>query len=315
MANKSKKIKAKSKNKFISQYEYNKKKKSPQTSYLGLGEKFINSIIIGLNEDDDIHVKKIIEGLDEYDLAKLIEVLNVSQRKKLIKIIGDKLDPAVFPELNEVVIEQVLDNLEESQIVHIVNELDSDEAVELLENMDEQEQGQIISQLDPLLKHQVQSSLNYPEDSAGRIMSRDFVSMPDNWSVGEAKKFLLGNNDLPDDFYTIFLIDEKTQKPTGRLDLDKLLRARAGDSISAIMDGEIIPVDVTTDQEEVAHMFREYGWMSALVVDNKGRLIGTISVSDIVDIVQEEAHEDMLINLVAYKFVCHNNCRLSCARV
>ncbi len=262
--------------------------------YLGLGPKFVNSIIIGLNEDDDIHVKKIVEGLDEYDLARLIEVLDLHHRMKLVKILGDRIDPAVFPELNEVVQEQVLDSLNENQIVKIVNELDSDDAVEILENMDDKEQEQIISRLDPELKYQVKSSLNYPEESAGRIMSRDFVSMPDSWTVREAKKYLLNNNELPDDFYTIFLVDEKTLKPTGEIALDKLLRAKAGEKLSAVMDGEIVPVDVYTDREEVAHMFRKYGWMSAMVVDNKGHLIGVINIDDVVEIVHEETNEDIM---------------------
>ena len=129
---------------------------------------------------------------------------------KLVKLLGDKIDPAVFPELNEVVQEQVLETLNENQIVKIVNELDSDDAVEILENMNDEEQEHIISRLDPELKYQVKSSLNYPDDSAGRIMSRDFVSIPDNWTVREAKQYLLTNEELPDDFYTIFLVDEKT---------------------------------------------------------------------------------------------------------
>ena len=261
---------------------------------LGIGAKFINSIIIGLDEEDDIHVKKIVEGLDEYDLARLIEVLDLHHRIQLVKILGDKIDPAVFPELNEVVQEQVLETLNENQIVKIVNELDSDDAVEILENMDDEEQELIINRLDPELKYQVKTSLNYPEDSAGRIMSRDFVSIPDSWSVKEAKQYLLTNEELPDDFYTIFLIDEKTFKPTGEIALDKLLRAKADEKLNNVMDGEIVPIDVYTDQEEVAHMFREYGWMSAIVVDNKGRLIGVINIDDVVEIVHEEINEDMM---------------------
>ena len=267
----------------------------PKDRYLGLGPKFVNSIVIGLNEDDEIHVKKIIEGLDEYDLARLIEVLDIHHRMKLVKILGDRIDPAVFPELNEVVQEQVLDTLDENQIVKIVNELDSDEAVELLENMNDDEQEHIINQLDPELKYQVKTSLNYPEDSAGRIMSRDFVSIPDNWTVKEARQYLLNNDELPDEFYNIFLVDEKTLKPTGEITLDKLLRTKTDEKLSNIMDGEIVPVDVYTDQEEVAHMFREYGWMSAMVVDNKGRLIGVININDVVEIVHEETNEDIML--------------------
>ena len=259
MKKKTKKHQPFSKNK-LSRFNQ-QKKNEPKDCYLGLGPKFVNSIVIGLNEDDDIHVKKIIEGLDEYDLARLIEVLDVHHRMKLVKLLGDKIDPAVFPELNEVVQEQVLETLNENQIVKIVNELDSDDAVEILENMNDEEQEHIISRLNPELKYQVKSSLNYPEDSAGRIMSRDFVSIPDNWTVREARQYLLNNEELPDDFYTIFLVDEKTLKPTGEIALDKLLRAKGDEKLNSIMDGEIVPVDVYTDQEEVAHMFREYGWM------------------------------------------------------
>ena len=260
---------------------------------LGLGPKIVNSILIGLNEDDKSHVRKIVEGLDEYDLAKLIEALDVDERKKLIDILGDHIDPSVFPELNEVVQEQVIESLDENQIVNIVNELDSDDAVELLEHMDDDEQKQIISQLSPELKYQVKSSLHYPEDSAGRIMSREFVSMPDDWTVKEAKKYLLTEEDLPDEFYTVFTVDEKMH-PTGELPLDKLLRAKANDTLSNIINGEIVPVDVYTDQEEVAHMFREYGWRSAVVVDTKGHLVGVINIDDVVDIVHEEVSEDIM---------------------
>lgn len=260
---------------------------------LGLGPKVVNSILIALHEGDQIHVRKLVEGLDEYDLAKLIEVLDISSRRKLVEILGDKIDPEVFPELNDVVQEQVIDSLNENQIVHIINELDSDEAVEILEHFDYDEQKSIINRLSPELKSQVVSSLGYPDDSAGRIMDRDFVSMPDNWTVKEAKNFLLTEQELPEDFYTIFVTDNKL-RPTGEIPLDKLLRAKQDQSLRDIMDGEIIPVEVYTDQEEVAHMFREYGWMSAMVVDNRGRLVGVINIDDIVDIIHEEASEDIM---------------------
>ena len=261
--------------------------------FLGLGPKIVNSVIIALNENDRVHAQKIVEGLSEYDLAKLLEVLDYDQRRQLVEFLGDRINPDVFPELNEVVQEQIIDSLDENQIVHIVNELDSDDAVEILEHMDDDEQNNIIRRLSPELKQQVRSSLAYPEDSAGRIMSRDFVSMPDDWTVKEAKKYLLTDQELPDDFYDIFLTDSQ-YRPTGEIALDKLVRAKPNQRLRDIMDGEITPVDVYTDQEEVAHMFREYGWMSALVVDNKGRLIGVINIDDVVDIVHEEASEDIM---------------------
>ena len=270
-----------------------KKKNLEKHQTLGLGPKFIESVSSALRDGDNIHVRKMVEGLSEYGLANLIEALNHSERAKLVKILGDKINPDVFPELNDVVQEQVLDSLQEKQIVKIANELDSDEVVEILEHMDEDEQESIIKKLDPELQYQVQSSLSYPEDSAGRIMSREFVSMPDWWTVKEAKAFLLKNEELPEDFYEIFLTDEKFH-PTGQIALDKLLRAKPGEKLFDIMDGEIVPIDVLTDQEEVAHMFREYGWRSAMVVDNKEHLIGVITINDVVDVIHEEVSEDIM---------------------
>ncbi|MFV0626467.1 MAG: magnesium transporter [Alphaproteobacteria bacterium] len=271
-----------------------RKNKAEEKKLLGIGPKIINSVVEALEIDDKIHVRKIVEGLSEYDLARLLEDINFHSRMKLVEILGDKISPDVFPELNEVVQEQIIESLNEAQIVNIANELDSDEVVELLEHMDDEEQENIIQKLDPELKYQVKSSLAYPEDSAGRIMVRDFVTMPDDWTVSEAKKFLLDEkNETPEEFYTIFLTDEK-YRPTGEITLDKLLRAKASQKLSDIMDGEIVPIPADTDQEEVAHMFREYGWMSAIVVDNKGRLVGVINIDDIVHIIHEEITEDAL---------------------
>ena len=266
----------------------------PPEQILGVGPKMLNSILIGIHEDDVAHVRKIVEGLDEYEVANVLESLSIGDRQKLLDMIGRYLDPDVLPELNEVVQEQVIDSLDEEQIVHIVNELDSDDAVELLEHMDDEEQKNVILQLSPELKQQVTSSLSYPEDSAGRIMSRDFVAIPDSWSVTEAKQYLLTEKELPDEFYTVFLTDNQYH-PTGEITLDKLLRAKGTEKLDAIKDGEIVPVSVYTDQEEVAHMFREYGWMSAVVVDANNRMIGVINIDDVVNIIHEEASEDIML--------------------
>ncbi len=273
--------------------KFHKKKKKKQEIVLGLGPRMIKSVARALNENDVINVRKFVDGLNEYDLAKLIESLDFAHRKQLIEILGSAIDPEVFPELNEVIQGQIIESLDENQLVNIVNELDSDDAVELLEHMDDEEQKNVIKRLSPELKTQVKSSLSYPEDSAGRVMSREFVCMPDDWNVGQAKKFLLDNEKLPDNFYTVFLVNEK-RYPTGEITLDKLLRAQSSSMLQNIMDGEIVPIDVNTDQEEVAHMFREYGWKSAVVVDDNRRLIGVINIDDIVDIIHEEAQEDIL---------------------
>ena len=266
----------------------------PQEQILGIGPKMINSILIGIHENDVIHVRKILDGLDEYEVANLLESLSIGDRQKLIEMVGAYLEPEVLPELNEVVQEQVIESLDEEQIIHIVNELDSDDAVELLEHMNDEEQEQVISHLSPELKQQVTSSLSYPDDSAGRVMSRDFVAIPDDWTVTQAKQYFLKEKELPDEFYTIFLTDNQ-YRPTGAIPLDKLLRAKGTEKLDNIKDGEIVPVNVYTDQEEVAHMFREYGWMSAVVVDANQRMIGVINIDDVVHIIHEEASEDIML--------------------
>ena len=269
------------------------KKKKKTTQILGIGPRMISSVIKALENNNSKYIRKIADGLSEYELARLLESLDNDQRMMLVDILGDKINPDVFPELNEVVQEQIIDNLDAEQVVKIVNELDSDEAVEILEHMDDDEQAQIINQLDPELKYQVKSSFAYPEDSAGRIMSRDFVAVPNDWTVKETRQYLLKEQDLPDEFYEIFITDS-LYHPVGQISLDKLIRSKPSEYLSDIMDGEVCPVDAYTDQEEVAHMFREYGWKSAMVVDNKGRLVGTIMVDDIVHIVHEEASEDIM---------------------
>ncbi len=269
------------------------KKKKKMSRILGLEPKMINSVVNALSHNNSKYIRKIVDGLSEYELARILEALDNEQRLQLVEILGDKINPDVFPELNEVVQEQIIENLDEDQVVKIVNELDSDEAVEILEHMDDDEQAQIINRLDPELKYQVKSSFSYPEDSAGRIMSRDFVALSGDMTVKDARQYLLKEQDLPDEFYEIFITNSLYQ-PIGQISLDKLIRSKSSAVLNEIMDGEVCPIDAYTDQEEVAHMFREYGWMSAMVVDNKGRLVGTITVDDIVHIIHEEANEDIM---------------------
>ena len=281
------------KNKKKNRNKNRNKRKIAEQVIFGLKPKIVNSIIQALDRDNKIQIKRLVAGLDEYDIAHLIETLNYSRRKKLVEFLGDGIAPDVFPELHDVVQEQIIDTLDEKQIVNIVNELDSDDAVGLLENLDDDDQESVINKLNPELKSQVKKSLAHPEDSAGRIMSRDFVSMPDNWTVQQAKEFLLTSKNLPEDFFTIFLVDDKFH-PTGVIPLDTLLRTKAVVRLKDIMDGDLVPIGVDTDQEEVAHMFREYGWISAVVVDAKEQLVGVINIDDVVHIVHEEASEDIM---------------------
>jgi len=262
---------------------------------LGLSKKIVETVKDALEDDDIVYIRRLLEGLTEFDIAELIENLDRHSRKKLIKEISDDIvrNPNILIELHYDVCDDIIHILGQTRLVKIIDELESDEAVEILEHLSFKDREAIIAKLSDDIKHKVIHSLSYPEDSAGRLMNRDFVTIPKYWTVKEVKEYLLKEEELPEDFYTLFVINARF-KPVGTVSLDKLLRAKSDERISDLMDGEITPINAYQDQEDVAYMFRKYGWMSAIVVDKNGRLVGVVTIDDVVDVIHEEADEDIM---------------------
>ncbi|MGD9068965.1 MAG: magnesium transporter, partial [Methyloceanibacter sp.] len=238
-------------------------------------------------------VRKLTRDLHEADLADLLEVLRQDDRANLIEALGDEFKAAALPELEEAVRDQVLEEMPPEQVAEALQELESDEAVYLLEDLDRAEQQNILSKLPHFERLALQRSLEYPEDSAGRMMQTDLIAVPPFWSVGQTIDYMREADDLPERFYEIFVVDPAYHL-IGCVALNKILRSKRPTQMEAIIDEEMHPIPVATDQEDVAHRFERYNMNSAPVVDDDGRLVGVITADDIVEVVQEEASEDIL---------------------
>lgn len=237
-------------------------------------------------------VLELTGRLHRADLADLLELLKPEDRGGLIDLLGDAFDVEAVTELDEQLRDAVMERLPNESIAEAVKDLDTDDAVYLLEDLEERDRAQILEALPPLDRAAVKRSLEYPEDSAGRLMQTDFVAVPPYWTVGQTIDYMREEGDLPESFYEIFVVDP-TFHLLGTVALGTILRTRRPVRIEAIMKREQTEIPVLDDQEEVAHLFAQYNLVSAAVVDDDRRIVGVVTVDDIVDVIQEEAEEDI----------------------
>ncbi|HML92079.1 magnesium transporter [Methyloceanibacter sp.] len=254
---------------------------------------FLHAVADALDEGDVPRARALTVDLHEADLADLLEVLRQEGRAKLIEALGEDFKAAALPELDEAVRDQILEDMPAEQVAEALKELDSDDAVYLLEDLDRADQQDILSKLPYFERIALQRSLEYPEDSAGRIMQTDLIAVPPFWSVGQTIDYMREATDLPERFYELFVVDPAYHL-MGCVALNKILRSKRPTQMETIIDEEMHPIPVAADQEEVARLFERYNMNSAPVVDDDGRLVGVITADDIVEVVQEEASEDIL---------------------
>ncbi|HEY0011502.1 MAG TPA: magnesium transporter [Allosphingosinicella sp.] len=235
-----------------------------------------------------------LEPLHPADVADLFELVDHNQRVALASALADFLDADVIAEMNDWVREEIVDTLEPSEVAEIAGEMETDDAVAMIEDMEEDEQRAVLRQLDPDDRAAIEQALSYPEESAGRLMQRDLIAVPEHWTVGQVIDYLRAGDGLATDFWEVFVVDQR-HHPVGTMLLSWILRAQRHIRVSEIMRREqtLIPVDM--DQEEVALRFQKYALISAAVTDLSGRLVGVVTVDDIVHIIQEEASEDVLL--------------------
>ncbi len=254
---------------------------------------FLQAVTAAIDADDVARVRALTLPLHEADLADLIQLLRPEPRGALIAMLGDDFKAAALPELDEAVRDQVLEEMPPEQVAEALQQLDSDDAVYLLEDLDEEEQSDILAKLPYFERIALQRSLEYPEDSAGRIMQTDLIAVPPFWSVGQTIDHMREADDLPDRFYEVFVVDPAYHL-IGSVALNRLLRSKRPTTIESITELDIRPIPVDDDQEEVARQFERYNLTSAPVVDKDNRLVGVITADDVVEVVQEEASEDIL---------------------
>lgn len=259
----------------------------------GISAELVAAVSAALERQDAAEVHRLVAELHEADLADLLENLDREQRAQVVTALGKDFDLEVLTHLDVSVREEILEALEPQQIALSLSDLDSDDAVDIFEDLDEEAQQRILAALPRAERLVLEESLRFPEDSAGRIMQRELLAVPSHWTVGETIDYMRAAKDLPDDFYDLYIVDPKHQ-PLGYVPLSRVLRTRRPVKLTDIMEEDLRTVPVTMDQEEVAYLFRRYGLVSAPVVDSAGRLVGVVTVDDVVHIIDEEAEEDLL---------------------
>jgi magnesium transporter len=259
-----------------------------------LKPEFVREVIERVEAGDDEGARALVELLHPADRADLFETVDRDQRRMLAAAVSDLLDADVFAEMNDWVRDDLIDALEPHEVAEIAGEMETDDAVAILQEMEEDDQRAVLRALDPDDRAAIEEALSYPEDSAGRLMQRDLVAVPEHWTVGQVIDYLRAGEGLPTDFWEIFVVDPQ-HHPVGTMLLSWVLRTPRHFHVADLMQREqtLIPVDM--DQEEVALRFQKYALISAAVVDGSGRLVGMITVDDVVHIIQEEASEDVLL--------------------
>ena len=258
-----------------------------------LKPEFVTAVLDAVEDGDAEAARALVEPLHPADIADLFELTPEDRRKDLAAAIADLVDADVFAEMNDYVREALIDALDARQVADIASELDTDDAVAIIEDMEPEDQREVLRAMEPDDRAAIEEALSYPEESAGRLMQRDLVAVPEHWTVGDVLDYLRGDEELTTDFWEIFVVDP-AHRPIGTCALSWILRTPRSIPVGDVMKREqtLIPVDM--DQEEVALRFQKYALISAAVTDAAGRLVGMITVDDIVHIIQEEAGEDTL---------------------
>jgi magnesium transporter len=255
---------------------------------------FVEIVTGAIISQDAVTLTGICAPLHEADLGALLEHLDANDRPRLIALMGDAFDYAALTEVDDGVREEILEGLPNKAIAEGVKDLETDDAVYILEDLDQADKAEVLAQLPATERIVLERGLDYPEESAGRRMQTDVMAVPPFWTVGQTIDFMRETDDLPDSFYEICVVDP-AHKLVGIVPLNTVLRTKRQVRIDAIMSEAAHVARVTDDQEDVARLFQTYNLVSIPVVDEGGRLVGTLNFDDIVDAISQEIDEDILV--------------------
>ena len=260
---------------------------------LDFNKEFINTFSEKIEIGNIEFINQTLKDLHEADVANLIENLNPDTRIKLIELESFNINPEIFIELNESIQGEVLQLLSIDSVIKIIKRLESDNAIKILENLEKNIKVKVLDKLPPKDKFLLEEGLSFPEDSAARIMQREFTAVPSNWTVGQTIDYLREDKDLPAEFLEIFIVDNDF-KPIGTVPSSRVLRTSRDSKMNSIMIEMPVLISANMDKEEVGHTFENYNLVSAGVVNKNNKLVGMITADDVVTVVQEEAEEDVL---------------------
>ena len=257
-----------------------------------LREDYVEQVARAIEAADALALRELVGELHEADLGDLIEALDQDLRPRLVELLGHDFDFTALTEVDDTVREEILEELPAETVAEGVRDLDTDDAVAILEDLPKDEQTEILEQLPATERVALARGLDYPENSAGRRMQDEFIAVGPSWTVGQTIDYMRETPNLPDRFWELYVVDAD-RRLKGIVALDRLLRTKRPVPIAELIDEELHPVQVDDDQEEVARLFERYDLVSAPVVDENQRLVGVITFDDIVDVIEEEAEEDI----------------------
>ena len=254
---------------------------------------FIDKIIVDIEAANNLEIKSSLKDLHAADIAELLEFLSTNQRTYLLNQLDSEDYTDVLAELDDSIIDQTINLLQHEKVAKSISDMETDDAVGLIESLEPDTQKKILDKVSAEDREIFNESLNYPEDTAGRRMQKEIVSMPSFWTVGQAIDYLRDEEELPEDFFELFIVDP-SNKPLGSVSVSKVLRSNRKIRLNDITIESPIFIPADMDQEEAAMTFEKYSLVSAGVVDKNGRLIGRLTADDIMWVLQEEAEEDIL---------------------
>ncbi len=258
-----------------------------------LDAKWIEEVSALIEAGAEMDLREKLAPLSEADAGDVLEALNSSQRLALVKYLGDSFDYSSLTEVDEVVRVELIDQLPNSDVARGVSSIDNDDAVFILEDIEEVDREAILALVPDFERLSLKRSLDFPEDSAGRRMHCEFIAIPPFWNVGQTIDYLRKEEDLPEEFHQLYVVDP-AYTLIGTVPLDKFLRVEREVLVSQIMLEEVIEINAMEDQEDAARVFERFDLVEVGVVDETNRLVGVLTIDDIVDVIHQEAEEDIL---------------------
>jgi magnesium transporter len=269
------------------------KSKDAKKVNVDFNKDFISIFSDKINAGDLQFINQTLKDLHPSDVANLIENLSAETRSRLIEIEEFNIDPEIFIEINDSIQSEVLQLLSTDSIAKILKRLESDNSIAILENLETNKKKEVLDKLPPKDRFLLEEGLSYPEDSAARLMQREFTAVPSDWSVGQTIDYLRESKDLPEEFLEIFIVDSDF-KPIGTVSSSRVLRTSRESKMNLIMSEMPVLIPVNMDKEEVGLTFEDYNLVSAGVINKSNKLVGMITADDVVTVVKEEAEEDAL---------------------
>ncbi len=266
---------------------------APEEGDYELDRDILRPVLAALEAGDSEALAALLEPLHAADIADLLEQIDPEDRAELVRLFGRQFDGEILSELDEGLREEVISALAPDVLAEAVRELETDDVVDLIEDLEEPQQEAILDVLDAGDRVAVEQSLTYPEETAGRLMQREMVVAPEHWDVGQAIDYMRRQDDLPDQFYHVILVDPR-MRPTGYVTLGRIMSSPRKTKLADITEDSFRTIPVLQDEGEVAYAFNQYHLISAPVVDADDRLVGVITIDDAMGILDEEHEEDIM---------------------